>query len=138
MLQNITVIFSNILWLEVIRDLGYTGIMKIQYKDLKKNDEIRTTQLGTPVSGKLLESPKQGRGLKKTLMIYSNAKEIGMFNEAGSVYASEIIEVKRDGAWLQVTGQPQINGVKDLYIRNFIAAQWQLNGIPEAPPGASV
>ena len=95
----------------------------IKYKDLKKNDEVKTTQLDTPVSGKLLESPKQGRGLKKTILIYSNAKEIGMLNEAGSVYASEIIEVKRDGTWHQVTGQPQINGVKDLYIRNFVALQ---------------
>ena len=97
--------------------------MKIQYKDLTKNDEIKTTQLGTPITGKLLESPKQGRGLKKTLLIHSNGSEIGMFNEAGSVYASEIIEVKRDGAWHQVTDQPQINGVKDLYIRSFAAVQ---------------
>ena len=37
----------------------------IEYKDLKNKDEVRTTQLGEPVSGKLLESPKQGRGLKK-------------------------------------------------------------------------
>ena len=95
----------------------------IKYKDLKKKDEVKTTQLGQPISGKLLESPKQGRGLKKTILIYSNGKEIGMFNEAGSVYASEIIEVKRDGVWQPVTDQPQINGVKDLYIRNFIAAQ---------------
>ena len=95
----------------------------INYKDLKKNDEVRTTQLGTPVSGKLLESPKQGRGLRKVILIHSNGKEIGMFNEAGSVYASEVIEVKRDGTWHQVTGQPQINGVKDLYIRSFAAVQ---------------
>ena len=78
----------------------------INYKDLKKNDEVKTTQLGQPVSGKLLESPKQGRGLKKTILIYSNAKEIGMFNEAGSVYAHEVTAVKRDGAWQDVTGQP--------------------------------
>jgi aconitase B len=102
--------------------------MTIQYKDLKKNDQIKTNQLLGPVNkemptGKLLESPKQGRGLKKTILIYSNGKEIGMLNEAGSVYASEIIEVKRDGVWHQVTGQPQINGVKDLHIRNFVAVQ---------------
>ena len=97
--------------------------MKVEYKDLKKNDEIRTKQLGTPVSGKLLESPKQGRGLKRTILIHSNGKEIGMFNEAGSVYAHEIIEVKRDGTWHQVTGQPQVNSAKDLYIRNFVALQ---------------
>ncbi|SVD51600.1 uncharacterized protein METZ01_LOCUS404454, partial [marine metagenome] len=46
--------------------MGYSGTMEetnmINYKDLKKNDEIRTTQLGTPITGKLIESPKQGRG----------------------------------------------------------------------------
>ena len=79
----------------------------IKYKDLKKNDEVRTTQLDTPVSGKLLESPKQGRGLKKTILIFTQGKEIGKFNEAGSVYAHDVKEVKRDGAWHQVTGQPK-------------------------------
>ena len=37
----------------------------IKYKDLKKNDEVKTTQLGPPVTGKLLESPVQGRGLRE-------------------------------------------------------------------------
>ena len=37
----------------------------INYGDLKKNDQIRSKQLGQPIDGKLLESPKQGRGLKK-------------------------------------------------------------------------
>ena len=78
----------------------------INYKDLKKKDEVRTKQRGTPVSGKLLESPKQGRGLKKTILIYSNGKEIGMFSEAGSVWATDVVEVNRDGTWHQVTGQP--------------------------------
>jgi hypothetical protein len=36
---------------------------KIDYKDLKKNDRVKTNQLGTPITGKLLESPKQGKGL---------------------------------------------------------------------------
>ena len=40
---------------------------KINYKDLKKNDRIKSNQLGTPITGKLLESPKQGKGLKKVL-----------------------------------------------------------------------
>ena len=79
----------------------------IEYKDLKKKDEVRTTQLGTPVSGKLLESPKQGRGLKYAILIFSKGTEIGMFDESGSVYAHQVTEVKRDGAWQQVTGQPQ-------------------------------
>ena len=79
---------------------------KINYKDLKKNDRIKSNQLGTPITGKLLESPKQGKGLKKILLIYSNGKEIGMFNEAGSVYANQVIAVERDGQWLAITNYP--------------------------------
>ena len=79
----------------------------IEYKDLKKKDEVRTTQLGTPVSGKLLESPKQGRGLKYAILILTKGTEIGMFDESGSVYASDVREVLRDGTWHQVTGQPK-------------------------------
>jgi len=90
----------------------------INYKDLKKNDEVKTTQLGQPVSGKLLESPKQGRGLKSTILIWTKGTEIGMFDEAGSVYAAELTEVKRDGTWHQVTGHP----IKLLHKDDF--ARW--------------
>jgi len=90
----------------------------IKYKDLKKNDEVKTTQLGAPVTGKLLESPVQGRGVKKTILIYSNGSEVGyrdkktgkmipLHNDHGSVYAEDVIEVKRDGIWQQVTDQPK-------------------------------
>ena len=78
----------------------------IQYKDLKKNDEVKTTQLGTPITGKLIESPKQGRGLKKTILIWTKGSEIGMFDEHGSVYAHQVQQVKRDGSWQTVTGHP--------------------------------
>jgi aconitase B len=78
----------------------------MEYRDLKKGDKILTKQLGTPISGELLESPKQGKGLKKSILIYSNGEEIGMFSEAGSVYASDILKVNRDGTWHNVTGQP--------------------------------
>mgnify|MGYP005821042133 CR=1 FL=1 len=79
----------------------------IKYKDLKKNDEVKTTQLGAPVTGKLLESPVQGRGVKKTILIMSNGSEVGAFNDHGSVYAEDVYEVKRDGIWQQVTDQPK-------------------------------
>ena len=79
----------------------------IKYKDLKKNDEVKTTQLGTPVSGKLLESPTQGRGLKRTILIYSNGTEVNLFDDSGSVYAEDVAQVKRDGTWQQVTDQPK-------------------------------
>ena len=81
----------------------------INYKDLKKKDEVRTTQLDELVSGKLLESPKQGRGLKKAIMIFTKGSELGFFDEAGSVYATDIVEVLRDGAWQQVFGYPEVH-----------------------------
>jgi len=79
---------------------------KINYKDLKKNDRIKSNQLGTPITGKLLESPKQGKGLKKVLLIWSNGEEIGMFSEAGSVEARQVIAVERDGQWFAITNYP--------------------------------
>ena len=82
-------------------------IIMINYKDLKKNDEVRTTQLGQPISGKLLESPKQGRGRRKTILIWTKGSEMGMFDEHGSVYAHQVTEVKRDGIWQDVTEQPK-------------------------------
>ena len=78
----------------------------MKYKDLVKGDKILTKQLGTPVSGELLESPRQGRGLKNIILIFSNAKEIGLDSEAGSVYARDIIKVKRDNNWQKVTDAP--------------------------------
>ena len=81
--------------------------MTIKYKDLKKNDQIRSTQLGAPVSGKLLESPKQGKGLKQVILIWTKGTEVDMFDEHGSVEASDISEVFREGRWHLVTGQPQ-------------------------------
>jgi hypothetical protein len=86
----------------------------MKYEDLKKGDKILSKQLGTPISGELLESPKQGKGLKKSILIYSNGEEIGMFSEAGSVYASDILKVNRDGTWHNVTGQPCSNDVDQM------------------------
>ncbi len=82
------------------------GDKMIKYKDLVKGDKILTKQLGTPISGELLESPKQGKGLKNIVLIFSNAAEIGLFSESGSVYARDIVKVKRDDNWQAVTDAP--------------------------------
>ena len=74
--------------------------MKI--KDLKKGDYILSKQLGRPVKGKLMESPIQGRGVKKTILIYAYAENIGMFNEHGSIYVTDILKVKRNNNWINV------------------------------------
>jgi hypothetical protein len=76
---------------------------KCNFGALKKGDRIKSNQLGTPITGKLMESPKQGKGLKKVILIWTNGSEVGMFDEHGSVYANQIIAVERDGTWLEVS-----------------------------------
>jgi hypothetical protein len=41
----------------------------------------------------------------------SNGSEVGLFDDHGSVYAHDVVEVKRDGSWQQVTDQPK-NAIK--------------------------
>ena len=46
--------------------------------------------LGRPVRARLMESPRQGTGWKQTLLMYVKGSDAGFFDEAGSVYASDI------------------------------------------------
>ena len=80
----------------------------IKFIDLKKGDKILHSHLGTtpPVSGYIMESPKQGRGVKSTILVDVKGSEVGMFDEMGSIYSREILKVKRDDVWLKVIGQP--------------------------------
>ena len=80
----------------------------IMFKDLKKGQEIKSSQLHPFIlcSGKLLESPKQGKGLKKTILIFSKGLELGFFNDAGSVYSHQIKLAKVNGSWEKVTHAP--------------------------------
>ena len=41
-----------------------------------------------------MESIKQGRGLKSTLLVDLKASEVGFFDEMGSIYVKDIIEVQ--------------------------------------------
>ena len=70
--------------------------------ELKKGDQIKTNHLGLETSGGVLESPKQGRGLKSTLLIDCKGSEIGLFDEAGSVYMNQVKKVLRDNTWMEV------------------------------------
>ena len=80
----------------------------INFKDLKKGQEIKSSQLHPVIlcSGKLLESPKQGKGIKKTILINAKGSELGLFDEAGSVYSSQIKLAKVNGTWEKVTDAP--------------------------------
>ena len=80
----------------------------IKFEDLKKGQEIKSSQLHPTIlcSGKLLESPKQGKGLKKTILIFSKGSEFGLFDESGSVYSHQIKLAKVNGNWEDVTYAP--------------------------------
>ena len=71
-------------------------------KDLKKGDYVLTKQLGTPVKNKLLESPIQGKGIKKVILVFTYAEDIGFYNEHGSIPITDILKVKRDNNWINV------------------------------------
>ena len=76
----------------------------VKFSELKKGDNIMHSHLGTSpaVSGVVMESPKQGRGVKKTLLVKVMGSEVGMFDEIGSIYSNEVMEVERDGSWIRV------------------------------------
>ena len=76
----------------------------VKFSELKKGDKIMHSHMGTSptVSGIVMESPKQGRGVKKTLLVKVMGSEVGMFDEIGSIYSNEVMEVERDSAWLKV------------------------------------
>jgi hypothetical protein len=66
--------------------------------DIKKGTEIRTKQLGVSVSGIMMDSLKGNTRLIKTF-----GSEVGLFDEVGSVYATDIImAVNSEGVWEDV------------------------------------
>ena len=75
-------------------------------KELKKDDIILSRQLwrfGIPlVKGKLLESPLQGKGIKRAILIYTYGETVGMYNEHGSILITDILKVKRNNQWHNV------------------------------------
>ena len=82
----------------------------IKFSELKKGDRIMHSHMGTSpaVSGVIKESPKQGRGVKSTILVDVKGSEVGMFDEIGSIYSNEIMEVERDGSWQRVD-QKELN-----------------------------
>ena len=66
--------------------------------DIKKGMEIKTSQLGVLVSGVMMDNLKGNTRLIKT-----HGSEVGLFDEIGSVYATDIIAAKNsDGKWEDV------------------------------------
>jgi len=66
--------------------------------DIKKGTNIRTKQLGVSVNGIMMDNARGNTRFIKTF-----GSEIGMFDEMGSVYATDIILAKNsDGKWEDV------------------------------------
>ena len=82
----------------------------IKFSELKKGDRIMHSHMGTSpaVSGYIMESPRQGRGVKSTILVDVKGSEVGMFDEIGSIYSKEVMEVERDGSWIRVD-QKELN-----------------------------
>ena len=73
-------------------------------KEIKKGDKILHTHMGSqpPVSGIVMESPIVGRGIRSTLLVHVKGSEVGLFDDIGSIYTTEIFRVLRDGNWYPV------------------------------------
>ena len=60
-------------------------------QEIKKGDKLLVDNgLGT-CSATAVESGRQGRGSKQTLLVDLKASEVGFFDEIGSVYATDIL-----------------------------------------------
>jgi hypothetical protein len=67
--------------------------MKESFKKIKKGTKLITGQLGIPTNAVAMESIKQGRGYKTVLLVDVKGSEVGMFDEIGSIYVEDILEV---------------------------------------------
>tara|TARA_Y100001963_G_C6616186_1_gene369417 strand:+ start:266 stop:481 length:216 start_codon:yes stop_codon:yes gene_type:complete len=68
--------------------------MKIKnIETIKKGTKLITKQLGVPTRATSMESIKQGRGLKKILLVDVKGSDVGLFDEMGSIYVTDIVEV---------------------------------------------
>ena len=66
--------------------------------DIKKGTEVKTKQLGVPVTGIMMDNMRGNTRLIKT-----HGSEVGMFDEVGSVYATDItMAINSEGIWEDV------------------------------------
>ena len=66
------------------------------FENIRKGTKLITNQLGTPTRATAMESIRQGRGFKNVLLVDVKGSDIGLFDEVGSIYVSDIVEVLHD------------------------------------------
>ena len=83
--------------------------MKIKVNDIKKGTTIKCNQLGVPVTGIMLDSLRGN-----TRLVDVKGSEVGMFDEIGSVYATDITHAENsEGIWEDVEyTDKQIQSIK--------------------------
>ena len=60
-------------------------------QDIKKGDKLIVNNGLGQCSATAVESGRQGRGAKRTLLVDLKASEVGFEDEIGSVYATEVL-----------------------------------------------
>ena len=60
---------------------------------LEKGKTYIINNFGVDLKAELIESPKQGKGFKQTLLVDMKASEVGFFDEMGSIYVTDIVRV---------------------------------------------
>ena len=66
------------------------------FENIRKGTKLITNQLGIPTRATAMESIKQGKGFKNVLLVDVKGSDIGLFDEVGSIYVSDIVEVLDD------------------------------------------
>ena len=69
----------------------YDVAPSIDVTTLKKDEWYMIDLMGMNVRARLMESPKQGRGYKSVVMMDVRGSDVGMFDEMGSVYVTDIV-----------------------------------------------
>ena len=82
--------------------------------EIKKGMRVRTTQLGAPVTGIMMDSLKGN-----TRLIETKGSEVGLFDEMGSVYAYDIVAAEVDGEWVNVE-----HTEKQLKLKSSVSQLW--------------
>ena len=69
----------------------------ITTNEIKKGTLIKSVQLGTPVTGIMMDNMKGDRR-----MVDVKGSEVGLFDEIGSIYSHDITMALIDDEWTQV------------------------------------
>ena len=66
--------------------------------EIKKGMKVKSVQLGTPVTGIMMDNKKGN-----TRLLDVKGSEVGFYDEMGSVYSHDIVLAEVDGEWKEIT-----------------------------------